>query len=290
MNQNSAAHTATLDKIVATIGELPASPAVVSAVMGLTSDLNSNITDITRVLSADQSLTAKVLKLSNSSYYGRSKEVGTLPEAIVILGFFTVRSLVIASSAHALYSARGACASHANRLWHHSLFSGIAARQVALQIRRADAEELFIAGLLHDIGKLVLMQKLGEPYRDVIDEVERSAGEFCTVERRLLGFDHCDVGLMLLEYWSFPNRLVKLVKLHHDTRFADPDLASIVHVVQAGNDLAKHLGIGFFDHGCEDPYHLKALQDLGLPSDQIDPLIESIRAQFESEAGIFANS
>ena len=120
---------ATVQRIVDTIGELPASPAVVGAVMNLTSDLNSTITDITRVLSADQSLTAKVLRLSNSSFYGRAKEVGTLAEAIIILGFFTVRSLVVASSAHSMYCrCNGMDRCNAERLWQHSLSTGIAAR------------------------------------------------------------------------------------------------------------------------------------------------------------------
>lgn len=90
--------TSILDRIISTLGDLPASPAIVSTVMGLTSNPDSKVTEISKVLSADQSLTAKVLKLSNSSFYGRPKGVKTLQEAILLLGFFTVRSIVVATS------------------------------------------------------------------------------------------------------------------------------------------------------------------------------------------------
>lgn len=110
----------TLEKIIGTIGDLPASPAVVSVVMGLTSNLDSNVDEISKVLCSDQSLTAKVLMLSNSSFYGRSKEVVSLDEAIPILGFFSVRSMVIATSAQTMYSS-GEKDNPREWLWRHSL-------------------------------------------------------------------------------------------------------------------------------------------------------------------------
>ena len=116
-----------LDRIISTLGDLPASPAIVSTVMGLTSNPDSKIVDISKVLSADQSLTAKVLKLSNSSFYGRPKEVKTLEEAILLLGFFTVRSIVIATSAHTMYT-KEIAGNSPEKLWQHSLATAVAAR------------------------------------------------------------------------------------------------------------------------------------------------------------------
>ena len=108
-----------LDRLVSTVGELPASPAILSAVMGMTSNLDTRLDDLTEVLSSDVSLTAQVLKLSNSSFYGRAKEVTTLQEAVPILGFFALRSMVMASAAHTMFSDDNPNSTR-SRLWRHS--------------------------------------------------------------------------------------------------------------------------------------------------------------------------
>ena len=165
----------TLDKIVALIGDLPATPGIVSQLMSLTSDININIDKITRAVMSDQSFTARVLRLSNSSFYGRSKEVRTLKEAIVILGFKTLRSLVVAMSTHSLY--RGESKSTVSQsLWEHALATAICAREISRAARFGQSEEAFIAGLLHDIGKVpddepelphaVFGMKLAEKYKE----------------------------------------------------------------------------------------------------------------------------
>ena len=152
-----------LEKITMTVGELPASPAIVSAVMGITTNLNANIEELGKVLAADPALTAKVLKLSNSSFYGRSKSVSSLREAILILGFYTLRSMVIATSTYSLYKKKGNDKSE-QKLWDHSLACAMACRLVGTRIRHPQIEEIFIAGLLHDIGKMALGQKLADVY------------------------------------------------------------------------------------------------------------------------------
>jgi len=141
----------TLNRIVSMVGDLPAAPAVVSAAMGMTANLQSNVADISRTLSLDQSLTAKVLKLSNSPHYGRRKEVETLNEAIIVLGLGAVRSLIVAASSHSMFvsdnSDDAGC-----KLWRHSLSTAIAGRLIAGQIGDRDSEEVFIAALMHDVA------------------------------------------------------------------------------------------------------------------------------------------
>lgn len=278
--------TPTLARIVGTIGELPASPAVVSAVMSLTSDLNSTIGDITRVLSADQSLTAKVLRLSNSSFFGRAKEVGTLAEAIIILGFFTVRSLVVASSAHSMYSR---CPltdrKYTVQLWQHSLATGLAARQIAERVSPGEAEEAFIAGLLHDIGKLVLMQKLNDSYLEIIETTQKNNADFLALERRQLGFDHSDVGRALVDQWAFPSQLLAAVANHHDTRAAHG--SAITSAVQLGNCLSRRLDLGFCSTTRSVPEKHPAAHALGLGSDEIAAILDSVREQYKTEARLF---
>lgn len=235
----------TLDKITSTIGELPASPAVVSAVMGLTADLNSSVEDLGEVLAADPILTAKVLRLSNSSFYGRSRSVSSLKEAILILGFYTLRSMVIASSAHKIFN-RKDNAVFGQKLWDHSLACGMASRLVAQHVSHPKIEEIFIVGLLHDIGKIVLGQKLMAVYDQVVKNVEQTGLTFVHAERDQLGFTHVEVGVSVLDKWNFPAELVEGVRLHHECDEGVVDArSSIGCIVSFSNLLAKKLGVGF---------------------------------------------
>ncbi|MDH3889802.1 MAG: HDOD domain-containing protein [candidate division Zixibacteria bacterium] len=279
-----------LDNIIATVGELPASPTIVSTVMGLTADLDSRVEDISKVLMSDQSLTAKVLKLSNSSFYGRPKNVTTLEEAIMILGFFTVQSMVVATSAHSMYTKDDA-EGYKAKLWRHSLSAAVAARQVAKSVRHPEAEQAFIAALLHDIGKLVLLQKMPTRYQEIVAEVEEQKKTFLNVETRELGFNHCDVAALLLEAWDFPTALTEAIFAHHLLPPVEEGKAApVAHVVHLGNCLAKRLGVGFGDAVVENLSDLRSAQALSLDEAGIEQLLEEITEHYEAEISIFEES
>lgn len=210
-----------VQRLITTLGDLPSSPSVVSAVIGMTTDLNTDLAKLGEVLSADQALTAKVLRLSNSSFYGRLKTVGTINEAIMILGFYTLRSLVIASSTRSLYQQKDPT-KYLPTLWVHSLGTAVAARLLGRKLRHPQLEEAFICGILHDIGKLVLTQKLSGEYALVRQSIE--VGEdWCPHEKEQFGFTHVDVGVVLLEKWNFPRALVEAVGMHHTDPSPIPD-------------------------------------------------------------------
>ncbi|MCK4607703.1 MAG: HDOD domain-containing protein [candidate division Zixibacteria bacterium] len=281
---------ATLDKIISTIGDLPASPAVVSAVMGLTSNLDSNVTEVSRLLSSDQSLTAKVLKLSNSSFYGRSMEVKTLQEAILVLGFFTVRSLVVATSAYTMYNKGGRDEAEA-KLWRHSLSTAIAARQIAAFIKHPEKEEVFIAALLHDIGKLVLFQKLAGRYDEIVHTVERENRSFAQIESAELGFTHCDIARALLVKWSFPPSLTTAIHQHHEPPTpAEGQPVHIAQVINLGNMMAKKLDVGFRDYRVENLSELESAQVMGLAEEELAELFEEFQQHYRCEVSIFEGS
>lgn len=280
-------NTATLNKIIATIGELPASPAIVSSVMGLASDLNTDVDEISKVLSADQSLSAKVLKLSNSSYYGRSKGVSSLQEAILVLGFFTVRSMVMATSAHAMYRKSGD-GDHEIKLWHHSLSTAMAARQIARHIKHSQKEEIFIAALMHDIGKLVLLQQLHEQYLAVIETVESEGSSFLKEESGQLGLTHCEVAAVLLDKWSFPTELSEAVCTHHNPLSAeDGKPVPMAQVINLGNQMAKKLDVGFADEKVENLAELDSARLMALDEETLNEIFEEFREHYQAESSIY---
>lgn len=289
MEQNSDTKVE-LNNIIATVGELPASPTIVSAVMGLTADLESRVEDISKVLSSDQSLTAKVLKLSNSSFYGRPKNVNTLEEAIMILGFFTVQSMVVATSAHTMYT-KDDDEGYKAKLWRHSLSTAVAARQIAKSVRHPDAEQAFIAALLHDIGKLVLLQKIPTRYKEIVAEVEAGRKTFLNVETGELGFNHCDVAALLLEAWDFPAALTEAIFAHHLLPPVEEGKAvPVAHLVHLGNCMAKTLNVGFNDAVEENLSELQSAQALSLDEARIEELLEEITEHYTTEISIFEES
>lgn len=278
-----------LDKVIDTIGELPASPAIVSSVMGLTANLDANVDQISKALASDQALTAKVLRLSNSSFYGRSKEVNSLTEAIMILGFFTVRSIVIATSTHRLYNCNDSNAPQ-SKLWRHTLATAVAARQIATHLRRPEKDEVFIAALLHDIGKLVMMQRVAEPFANVIERVEESHSSFLSVENEILGFNHCDVGIVLLQKWQFPDSLTQAIYRHHNLPGPDEDNAFMAYLINLGNCLAKNLEVGFSDNRIEQLSETTPARHLGLDQDTIDEIATKVAEHYQTEIRIFEES
>ncbi|GAB4329533.1 MAG: HDOD domain-containing protein [Candidatus Zixiibacteriota bacterium] len=285
-----------LDRIVETIGELPASPTVVSSIMGLTNDLNTDLNQLSRVLSADQSLTAKVLRLSNSPFYGRMRGVATLEEAIMILGFFTIRSLVVASSAYSMFNKNGK-GNLESRLWNHSLAAAMGARLVARRAGSKHIEEAFLAGLLHDIGSLIMVKKMRKEYDAVLAEANESNLDLADVERERLGFSHEELGSLILEKWNFPPILSLAVHHHHRPEAlsesgapaVDSETLLATHVVCFADALAKSLGHGICDTQSDDITTLPSARYLHLSPEMIADAAEELEERFAEELKLFAD-
>lgn len=276
----------TLDRVISSVGDLPASPAIVSSLMNLTTDVNTNIDRICETIMADQSLAAKLLKLSNSSFYGRAKEVRTLREAVVLLGFKTLRSLAVATSTHTLYQ-KIANEEFRVKLWEHALATALASRLIADAVGHPNSEEAFICGLMHDIGKLVLSQKLYDDYNQVIRTVEEKGAKFIDVEEEKFGFNHTDVGLLLLHKWAFPRVLSNAVFEHHHPIDAGEKPIPLAFIINLANYMVKNLEIGFNDFKMADLSLLPSAGTLELDTDRLEQIKNRLEPQFESERDLY---
>jgi putative nucleotidyltransferase with HDIG domain len=285
MLTESAKHA--LDKIITTVGDLPAVPAVMNSAMGLTSDLQAKIPEISKVLSCDQSITAKILKISNTPFYGRIKEVKTIPEAVMTLGFKTLRSIIIATSTRFLIG-KGDNSEMASKLWRHSLSTAIAARQIAEYLRHNEKEEIYIAALLHDIGKLVLLLKLPDWYQNIIDEVEKDSSAFIDVESRVLNFDHTDVAALLLREWAFPQSLIESIVEHHRLpTLIRGDIIPISYFINLANHMSKNIDVGFADQRITDLTSLQSAKAMALNEKTLDLISKEFQTYYQSEVRIF---
>ena len=205
-----------LKVVVDRIEELPTLPQVASTIMRLIDDPQTSAQDIHKVMSRDTALAGKMLKLVNSAFYGLPHKVSNLNQAIVLLGFNTIKSLALSVSVFGVFGkGKGTGKFDRERYWRHSVGSACIYRVLARKTKTVDPETAFVAGLLHDIGKLVLDQYAGQELSQIIDESEKRKGAFVDAERAIFGTDHSAIGGWLVERWGFPEVLVAWVRDHH---------------------------------------------------------------------------
>ncbi|ALP52011.1 hypothetical protein Tel_02020 [Candidatus Tenderia electrophaga] len=218
--------------LVKGIAKLASLPEVCVRVNELVDDPRSSAADIGRVISRDTALTAQLLRMANSAFYNFPSKVNSISRAITVVGERELRYLVLALSAVRTFSQIPVEIINMASFWRHSVYCGVLARLVASHCHVLHAERLFVAGLLHDVGMLVMMNRAPEQAKQALSRSEQEGRELPQVERELFGFDHADVGQALLQQWSIPAALCETVGCHHDVGRAEEARldAAIVHI------------------------------------------------------------
>jgi len=226
--------TARAEEIVKNIKNLPPLPPVVQKLLKVVEDMNTSAKDVADVMSADQGMTSKVLKLVNSAFYGLPGKVSTISRAVIILGNVAVRNLALAfASFDALKGLGGERVQE--RFWNHALACAIGARELAPRLKYHEAEEAFIAGLLHDLGHLILITYLPGEYSAVYSTVDPN---FLGREELRMGTTHTEVGNLLLKHWQVPDSLCRVVRLHHADNLGDPEKEPLLSSVMLADILS----------------------------------------------------
>jgi len=276
-----------LKNIIMTTGDLPAMPQVASKVLELSSDPNTSAQLLQKIISDDQAMTARILKIANSAMYSCSRKVKTLTEAIVMLGFNSIRSLVVTSAARNLYNTRNTTTGLKERLlWEHSIGVAFACRLLVQERVPSLAEEAFLAGLMHDIGKLVLNLKLPEQFDEIVQLVYNENEPFNLTEREILGFDHAEVGARLVNKWNLSPSLEDTILNHHNPEAMTIDNPLLLYL-DLGNKICHKLGIGFVDEPDLDVNNCLANRILGLPPKSIEVAEAGLQEALETEMEIF---
>jgi putative nucleotidyltransferase with HDIG domain len=277
----------TPQELIANLGDLPPLPQVASQVLRVSADPDANAEDLRKVIAMDQALTSQILKISNSAMFGMVREVTTLTQAIMTLGFSTIKSVVIASSAKNLYH-RGTVGLQERLIWEHALVSAIASRAFAKSLRFPRMEEAFIGGLLHDIGKSVMGLKFPERYGTLLRTVYNENGICLDMELDTFGFDHAMVGEALVSKWNLAPSLQAAVRWHHDPIHALDVHRELAAIVALANHLAleEKVGIG-------DPHHLEgasaqAMEILQLSPEALGGIKEGVKSAIEQDKTMIA--
>ena len=228
-------------------GELPTFPAVAAEFMQLANDPYASVMQISSTVERDPALAAKTLKLANSAYIGYSRQVSTIREAIVLLGLREMRALVLTISVfRAFGDIQKTIPPVWEQYWIHSLAVAQTARRLARTLKVKEVEQAYLAGLLHDVGKLLYYLYDAKRYLKAIEECESVGDSLLEVERRTFGSTHPDLGAWLLELWNFPEALTEAVLYHETPELAEPEM-TLVGVTSLAEVLAKAQGLGIGD-------------------------------------------
>jgi len=223
------------------VNDLPTIPDLAAQLLRKTADPQARAEDVRRIISQDPALAARVLKLANSSFYARSKEIKTLTHAIVIVGFNSVKSMVMASVTRGLHRSFGATG---RLLWRHSWGAAVAAKVIGQHVGYDELEEAFLAGLLHDIGKVVLLAKAPSTMERIVEVAkDHTGGDFCILEKRCFGFDHTRVGHLVVRNWRFSQDFEEAIGMHHDPGKAKV-VPELVHLTRLASMFCHKLGMG----------------------------------------------
>lgn len=272
-------------EVLTQIERMPALPKVVLEVMRIVIDAKSAAKDLQSIIRQDQVLIGRILKLVNSSFYIRARRITNIQEAVVALGYNTIRTVAAAASASKMLNQKMEGYAYADLgLWKHSHACAVASKILAAHLRLgAEMEaEVFLGGLLHDIGKIILdgfLRDCASAFR-----AESAAGTLTRleVERKHAGFDHTDVGLRIAKRWNFPKEVDEVIRLHHAPGEA-AEFPKHVAIVHLANLFINSVGIGLpAPTAAPESPSPKALQNLGLHHQDVPALHAELAKELDN--------
>ncbi len=227
--------------IITAIREIGTLPQSLTAVLQVIDNPNSGASEIAEVISRDTSLTSRVLKMVNSAQYGRTRHVSRVSEAVTVMGLNSIKVLALSSS---LFSIRPDDELfeqlNIKRMWRHFIETASTARNIAEEIGYPDPEEAFVAGIMHDVGTIMMILYFKEEYMAVLNLLKEQRLGIIPIEEKLFGFNHCEVGLALAKNWRLPGRVSFAIMHHHDPEPPDiiPEDTTLNNIVALADRIA----------------------------------------------------
>ncbi len=277
---------ARLEEVILKTCDLPVLPATAHRVLNVMADPNVSIDEIKRVISSDPGLTAKILKIANSAFYGGYRNIQNLTQAILRLGLNSVRNIMMATSIKNVYKRFGLTE---KLLWEQSIGSALASNIIAGYVKSVDSEDAFIGGLLHDIGNVVLNNEFPQRFSEVMEMVYNDSVPYSTAVKEVFGFTHRDVGALVVRKWGFPETLEVLIRYFddHEHLSADPYLLRFATVIATADRICQKFGVGW-KQPMDDVVDFDTVADvLEIEKETLDEVCERTQKVFDHEIKLY---
>ncbi|GAB4402250.1 MAG: hypothetical protein OHK0048_19960 [Rhodoferax sp.] len=271
-------------RLASAVDGMPAFPKSVEKILELTRNVNTTPKDLVQVIDKDPVVTVKILKVVNSAYYSLPKQITSIGHAVVYLGFNTIKNLALGIAAIGMLPKQNAAGFDIEQYLLHSLSTAGLARQLGLRLDNVDPMDCFIAGLLHDFGKVVLAQFLPQEFKAALAQAKTQGCSLHTALQQTLGADHALVGSMLAQKWRFAPELVNTIANQSDPTTARGELFASVF---AANQISKKLKFGDGGNPEVTPWPTWVAECLGGDIDQTITNLGDVHAIFE-DAKVFA--
>lgn len=272
-----------LEDIIVKTCDLPTIPSVAEKIIQLLSDPETNGETLGKAIRVDEALSVRVLKMANSSFYGNLRAVDTLTQAVTVLGFKNIKSIVLAASLKGVYNNFGLTE---KMLHEHALGTALASFLVAKETGFKKREEVFLAGLLHDIGKVVLNNSVPDKFHKVMEEVYNTGQKFPEVEMDIFGFTHAEVGSLVVKKWNLSNEIEEVIRFHHKPEKAGQDdlyVFQLSAIVNFADTLCHKLGIGMRESEEIDLRELSSFSILKLDDEKLKGIEEKTAELYSKE-------
>lgn len=269
----------TLDRLE----KLPVFPDVALRVHQVARRPGTALVDMEKAVSMDPTLAARILKMANSPFYGRSRRVRTVGHAVQILGFHATRDLAIALSVGAMSQSVSPLGRAA---WHHAVTVGVTTRNLTKVVRGADRSQAFITGLLHDVGSMLLLALETEAYEPLYERFADHEGKLAKAEAFHLGYDHSALGAAALRRWELPEALCHVVEHHHHPPTDASPGSRLLALVMLADVLAPHLGKRPPESLAVAASHHPANESVRIPGKQLLAVIESLPLEISELEGL----
>ncbi|MFD2228982.1 HDOD domain-containing protein [Alkalimarinus sediminis] len=257
------------DQLIDMVDKIPTFQESVHRILALTTSPDCSAKDLVQVIEHDPILTIKVLKLVNSAYFGLSQEVTSVNHSVVYVGINTIKNVAISVATTGALPKTNKAGLNMNRFWEHSLAVGVIAKLLAEHkgVGKNEQANYFVAGLLHDIGKVLFAHFIPADYQQVLQKSEVEKIPLHLAEKQLLGFDHSEIGAMIAEKWQLPTDLISSIRGHHTA--VEQEQTPLSLAIYAANQAAHYLELMAQAADNGDQYALSRATDIdnSLPAD-----------------------